>query len=38
MSESLLTSSDTENDYLVQIYLLLREGRKVVGARIAERL
>ena len=38
MNEVSLTSSDTESDYLVQIYLLLREGRKVVGARIAERL
>ena len=32
------TSFATESAYLVQLYLLLREGRPVVGARIAERL
>jgi DtxR family Mn-dependent transcriptional regulator len=31
-------SSATESEYLVQLYLLVREGRRVVGARIAERL
>ena len=32
------SSSSTESEYLVQLYLLLREGRPVIGARIAERL
>ena len=31
-------SSATENAYLIQLYLLLREGRPVIGARIAERM
>jgi DtxR family Mn-dependent transcriptional regulator len=31
-------SSATENEYLIQLYLLLREGRPVIGARIAERV
>ena len=31
-------SSATENEYLNQLYLLLREGRPVIGARIAERM
>ena len=31
-------SSDTENEYLIQLYLLLRERRPVIGARIAERM
>ena len=32
------TSSSTENEYLIQLYLLLREGRPVIGVRIAERM
>ena len=32
------TSSSTENEYLIQLYMLLREGRPVIGARIAERM
>lgn len=32
------TSSSTENEYLTQLYLLLRESRPVIGARIAERM
>ena len=31
-------TSATESTYLIQLYLLLREGRRVVGARIAERV
>ena len=31
-------SSATENEYLIQLYLMLRERRPVVGARIAERI
>lgn len=31
-------SSATANEYLIQIYLLLRERRPIVGARIAERI
>ena len=32
------SSSSTENEYLIQLYMLLREGRPVIGARIAERM
>ena len=32
------SSSATENEYLIQLYMLLREGRPVIGARIAERM
>ena len=32
------SSSATTNEYLIQLYLLLRERRRVVGARIAERI
>lgn len=31
-------SSATESEYLIQLYLMLRERRPVVGARIAERI
>lgn len=32
------SSSSTENEYLIQLYMLLREGRPVIGVRIAERM
>jgi DtxR family Mn-dependent transcriptional regulator len=32
------SSSATANEYLIQLYLMLRERRPVVGARIAERI
>ena len=38
MPERKRESSATANEYLTQIYLLLREGRRIVGARIAERM
>lgn len=38
MPEKIHQSSATANEYLSQIYLLLRERRRIVGARIAERM
>jgi DtxR family Mn-dependent transcriptional regulator len=38
VTASAAKSSATENEYLIQLYMLLREGRPVVGARIAERM
>lgn len=37
-TEKKIRSSATENEYLSQLYLLLREGSKIVGARIAKRI
>ena len=38
MAKAQSSSSATANEYLIQIYLMLRERRPVVGARIAERI
>ena len=38
MADTPSESSVTENEYLIQLYMLLREGRPVIGARIAERM
>ena len=38
MAKAQRSSSATANEYLIQTYLMLRERRPVVGARIAERI